>query len=288
MNSDDLYELYGIKKARINNDNDDTDTPVWITSLPESVYSTAIMSPLWILKPIGCNFETFFGVGILWSLCYICILMQGLCIYFIYDIIKDNTDCNNSNSILQLISLVCFTSIIWNDIFETIKLLTYIYLLPISKKIDGKLVENIKFDHTGQGIDFVKENKSGISIFYRKIVIIFILLPKILVACFLWIYGSKYILYSLSNELVLLNSVSLVFILDIDDYIYKAVISDYVKNTLINDWPKLYLCRKELNLSGNSFRASCRNKYGFYSGWAQIILPILIGLLCFIAKIFFC
>ena len=288
MLSEELYDLYGIKKARVNNDYDDVDTPVWITSLTESVYSTAIMAPLWILKPIGFNPETVFGVGILWLLTYSCIFMQSACIYFISDMTDKDNNCNNSDWILQSISLLCFTSIIWVDIFETFKLSTYIYLLPIEENMDGQLVLNIKFDHTGTGIEFTKDNKSGITKFYRKIVMIFIIIPKILVASFLWYYGSKYILYSSSNENVLLNSVSLVFLLDIDDYIYKAVISDYVKNTLINDWPQLCLCRKELNLSGDAFEASCRNRYGFYSGWGQLILPIFIGLLCFISRKIIC
>ena len=88
MDSEQLYEIYGIKKARTNNEKDDTETPVWITSLPESVYSTAIISPLWTLKPVGCNFETFFGIGILWSLAYLCILIQSLCIYFVNSLVK--------------------------------------------------------------------------------------------------------------------------------------------------------------------------------------------------------
>lgn len=274
---DHLYQRFGIKKARINNEPNDEETPVWITSLPESVYATAMMSPMWITTKPGCNFESIFGIGMLWAIAYFSFILQSSAVYYVYDMTEEfDKSCQDSSKYLQLISLTCFSSLIWVDLFETFKMASYIYMLPLEKEIDGKLVEYIKFDHTGGPIGFTDDNESGISKFYRRIVDVFIFLPKIIIASILWYYGCKYILYSSSNEEVLLNSVSLNFLLEIDDYLYKAIISDYVKNTLINDWPSLSLCRAELDLSGDHCQASCRNRYGFYSAWSQPILPFFI------------
>lgn len=290
MDESELYEKYGIIKARVNNDYEDRETPVWITNLQKSVYATAMMSPLWITRNPGFNFETIFGIGLLWLLAYFSFAIQATSIYFVYNMTSEfeNINCDNSSYYLQLISLICFTSLIWVDIFETFKLSSYIYLLPTANNIDGKLVENIKFNHTGSSIGFLKNNESGVTKQYRTIVLLLIIIPKYIIACTLWFYGCKFILNSKSNESVLLNSVSLNFLLDIDDYLYNAFISDFVKNTLINDWPSLTLYREELGLSGDNIKASCKNIYGFYSAWSQPILPILIIFLVLIIRYINC
>ena len=280
----DLYTLYGIKKSRVNNEPLDNETPVWITSLSETVYATAIISPLWLTVTPGINFETIFGCGLLWIIAYSSLFIQYSSIYYVYDMTSNNIlSCEETSSYLQIICLLCFSSLIWVDLFDTIKLTSYLYMLPRTNTIDGKLVESIKFDHTGTAIGFIPENTSGINKLYIIVSIIFILIPKAILAVLLWYFGCKFILGSDSNETILLNSVSLNFLLEIDDYIYKAIISDYVKNTLINDWPSLSLSRAELGLSGDHCTASCKNRYGFYSAWSQPILPILIlGIVHFI------
>ena len=283
-----LNKFYGLTRAERNHDREYFNTPVWEVKLPESIYSTAIMSPLWITKKPGFNIESIIGIGLFWLFTYLCFIIQCTCIYFVAQMTINKDNCSNANNYLALISLLCFSSLIWVDIFETFKLATYIYMLPKAKIIDGLLVENIKFDCNGNGIGFVENNQSGINKTYKRFVIILILVPKWIIAFSLWWYGCKFILFSESNESVLLNSVSLNFLLDIDDYLYKAIISDYVKITLIEDWPILSYNRGDFDLPKDHILASCKNRYGFWSAWSQTILPFIICGFCTIAKLIIC
>jgi hypothetical protein len=283
-----LNDYYGMTRTIRDNDYDYRNTPVWTTSLPESVFSAAMMSPLWITVKPGCNFESVLGMGLMWIFAVLSFLIQGVCIYFVHDMTSNKNSCSNANSLLSLISLLCFSSLIWVDIFETFKMGSYLYMLPKAKTVDGELVKFIKFDYAGNGIGFIANNSSGVNNLYKRCVIALILIPKWAIACFLWYYGCKFILMSDNNETVLLNSVSLNFLLDIDDYLYKALISDYVKTTLINDWPSLSYTRGDLDLPEDHIEASCKNRYGFWSAWSQPLLPFIIGGLCAIAELTIC
>tara|TARA_A100001015_G_scaffold288391_1_gene359183 strand:+ start:128 stop:1015 length:888 start_codon:yes stop_codon:yes gene_type:complete len=279
---------YGITRATRDHDDDYLNTPVWTTKLPESVFSAAMISPLWITVKPGCNFESILGMGMMWIFAILSFLIQATCVYFVQEMTRNKTSCSNASTLLTLISLLCFSSLIWVDIFETFKMGSYLYMLPKAKTIDGELVKSIKFDYAGNGVGFLDSNKSGVSRLYKKSVIAIILIPKWAIACSLWYYGCKFILMSDSNEAVLLNSVSLNFLLDIDDYLYKALISDYVKTTIIEDWPSLTYTRADLDLPKDHIEASCKNRYGFWSAWSQVLLPFIIGGLCSIAELAIC
>lgn len=283
-----LNKFYGLTRATRNYDNEYFNTPVWKVKLPETIYATAIISPLWITRKPGLNLESIMGIGLFWLFAYLCFAIQSACIYFVSEMTINKNVCSNANNYLTLISLLCFSSLIWVDIFETFKLASYVYMLPDAKTVDGLLVKNIKFDCSGNSIGFIENNESGISKLYKRFIIVLILIPKWLIAFLLWYYGCKFILFSENNETVLLNSVSLNFLLEIDDYLYKAIISDYVKITLIEDWPELIYTRGDFNLPKDHIEASCKNRYGFWSAWSQTFLPFIICGFCTLAKLIIC
>ena len=60
----------------------------------------------------------------------------------------------------------------------------------------------------------------------------FVIVPKAAIACTLYYVGSLFILTSEDDETVLLNTVALYFILDVDEYIFSVFTSSFTKNAL--------------------------------------------------------
>lgn len=57
-------------------------------------------------------------------------------------------------------------------------------------------------------------------------------IPKLAIAVLLGYYGGMYIAKSADQETMLLNTLAVMFVIDVDEILYEAFISDYTKDSL--------------------------------------------------------
>lgn len=72
----------------------------------------------------------------------------------------------------------------------------------------------------------------GITRTYKFWCFLSIGLPKLAIALLLGYYGGAYIAKSADQETMLLNTLAVMFVIDVDEILYEAFISDYTKDSL--------------------------------------------------------
>jgi len=152
------------------------------------------------------------------------------------------------------------TAIVSSELRDSINFCKWTLRLPEWKK---EYIDDLEKYHTG----FVLEKKifkilksdiecqvnhiyaGGVSKCYRFVMIVAGLV-KGGIEIALLVCGSGYIRYANTNEIILLNTVSLLFILEIDDYIYKCLATDIIKRFISNETPAISLMRGKHSVLG--------------------------------------
>lgn len=80
----------------------------------------------------------------------------------------------------------------------------------------------------------VKWNLDDISFAFKCWCWVGIALPKLTIALLIGHFGGSYIMESSDRETMLLKTLSVVFVLEIDEILYEAFTSDYMKDSLVN------------------------------------------------------
>merc|ERR1712224_959395 len=80
----------------------------------------------------------------------------------------------------------------------------------------------------------------GLSILHKALIMVFILLPKLVVALALLFYGSGYLLNSTSDTNMFLHTLSLTFVLRLDNIIY-VFFTHEEHQQMIKAYPKVDL-----------------------------------------------
>ena len=191
--------------------------------LPQSIYSAGPVLTMMVDDKFECG-EMVLGLMPYWALLYFTVACQAAVIYYVNDIVGDqtdgdmNVDCPQAPHILQLVALGCFTTLVVADLDESFTMARYFMAPPRVSEwvgidyftIDSQ--ENIDGFEKGQGVTTAFVWAMGVMV----------IAPKIAVACGIWWTGTAFLLAAPSSEELLLNAVALVFVLDIDDYIYKG------------------------------------------------------------------
>ena len=73
---------------------------------------------------------------------------------------------------------------------------------------------------------------SGMKCWHKLFNLLFIIIPKMLIAVWLFIVGSVFIAFSENDETVLLNTLAVYFIVEVDQFIFTVFTPKFVKKAL--------------------------------------------------------
>ena len=102
----------------------------WAVALPHSIYAVAMIAPV-LTGKLSCRNTFLFWLPV-WTVLYVCMAAQAGTLYYVSEIVEHDggVDCDASPYYLQLIALLLYSNLVWVDIFETIKLTSYLFWIP--------------------------------------------------------------------------------------------------------------------------------------------------------------
>lgn len=191
-------------------------------SLPETLYSSLIVLPL--CETIGktachrrvINFSLYFCLAANF-------VIQGFFLRYVYKIYVDNKEelgvCGGreTDQNLRVFCILIYTAYCFSDVAETLKMASFIWEFPRSKKFE-KLLLKSSIDEDGEK---QLEFSSGMTYSYKLYCYLCILFPKFVIATCLLTYGTGFVVTTDVNENLILNALALGFVLDIDNMAYE-------------------------------------------------------------------
>jgi len=137
--------------------------------------------------------------------------------------IQEQEDCANTDALLRWACLCVFTAGTLNDLVQSVNMCIWLYLVPTVRRHIA-----VGYEVNGHG-QRVLDSQWGLTASHKTFVSVGVLLPKFAIAGFMFVIGAAYLSISESNDVLILNTVALNFILDIDELLYKVFVSDFVK-----------------------------------------------------------
>jgi len=204
----------------------------------DSIYMTAIISVLSAdgeKYQCGSKFCFISWWTALWHyfLLVVNVVIQLVFISFAWQMVLEeprDTACHQQQ-LLLFVCFILFTIGINKDIRETILMSLWVKEFPTSEE-----VEELEYVEKEDG---EKELISGIPMWYKLFVVFFVLLPKAGLALLLWLVGGVYLVRSDSVETLILNSVALFFVMEIDEMIWKNLIPTEHQLITIEEFPAM-------------------------------------------------
>jgi len=144
-----------------------------------------------------------------------------------------------SNITFCHVILAVWTACVMIDIKDTF---FFAYLwgsLPASKQDDDGMVAN--FNEEDQQYVICKAPWS-----LKAIVFLTIIIPKLVIACICWWLGCRWLVATLSYSDVILNSVALAFIMELDEMVFYCMIPYDTQ-----DWIRLHCITRPTRLTGS-------------------------------------
>ena len=209
-----------------------------------SVYSVAIIG-FCCMKPeeFKDTFEMIVGVWITFTQIYLMLLVnylaQSLFLWHIIrlvDTMPDEDKCG-ADTFLCFTCACLFLSSVMEDIMQTKNLFIWHRIIKTEKshkaltirKVNGKIVL-----------------ASGLTKKEKIMNTILILIPKLLIGLLLAYYGAAFIAISPDNETIILNTLAVVFIIDIDEMLFKSF-ADKLIQEAVDGIPSFRSKRGELS-----------------------------------------
>jgi len=127
---------------------------------------------------------------------------------------------------LRILCLMVFAAYCIQDLFQSMWMLMWIFYLPTSP---GCNVHQLKTGPDQENKDLV-EVKNGLPCWLKLFNTQFVLIPKLSVAAFLLCYGAGFLLAARKDADVVLNALALVFVIELDDYMYSYGLPFNLKN----------------------------------------------------------
>lgn len=181
--------------------------------LPESIYGVAIVIPVYANKFDLSNFPRIWIMltQIFWMV--MSVLFQFMLFRYVNEI--NNLPCHvgvcRETDTLLIMSMLVWSFIIYNDIFQSIAMIRWLYLAPAMH--------------------------STKNVFYKLFGFFVVVLPKILIGIIAWWYGMTYLIQSCNAEQTILHTVKLYYILNIDEFFYAAFTPAFIKRDFQKVWP---------------------------------------------------
>jgi len=160
-------------------------------------------------------------------------------------------ECSEGDLTLRLVCLGVFKTTMVNGLKTLLDVHRYLHRIPAGKHRETLMMQ--RFQDTGTPAKNHFQVRSVTKIVSRitnkcRAQCYAILLVKVSALLMLSYYGSGYILHSAGDEELILNSVALCFVVDMDTYIYDFVANGTVK-TYISSLPTVGLTSAEKNSS---------------------------------------
>jgi len=122
-----------------------------------------------------------------------------------------------SQPVFFLALLIVWTATCWKDLRES-----YLYVdawVRLPKPSDPS-----KYVETSSKEDDNETAATHASIHVKAVVMGFLLIPKVVISCFLWWLGARWLAATPSFQDLILNAVALAFIMELDELIYETVV----------------------------------------------------------------
>lgn len=191
-----------------------------------TIYTAAIVTTLGVSTSDN-SFASFLVVLPAWLVIVLNAAASLVIIEFIHEI-RDETPICEANLNLLLLGVVIFNVYNVGEIFETLDIAAWIY--------NFKTVDSHQPLTFADADDAGRQIVSGMTAWFKSICYLVIVLPKLIVGVLLAFYGSGFLLVSDDNESLILNTVALTFITQIDDLIYESMVPSNIKQC-IDDLP---------------------------------------------------
>ena len=174
----------------------------------------------------------------LWALsmnCYLMLLvnyaLQIVILYHILELVLEklaNTDmlCG-SDTYLRIACLTLFTAFMYDELVETVEMMQWHIAIPTETTHKALRIKIHKTDTAKK-----PALSNGFTIAHKISNFVFICIPKGLMGLFFLVIGGMYISVSGSNETIIMNTLALYFVLEIDEFIFMGFVSPKLKSSM--------------------------------------------------------
>lgn len=209
------------------------DLPEIEYALPGSIYTSALLIVL------GGSIEEYYDFpnAILtymivlpqWLLLLFNFVIQVGFIYYIHEDSKDSNSCNHDTNVsvhLRYLAVGLFVAGMLQEFCETLDMLLWTW--------------HVKTEATHQKLLLATRDGSepklatGLTSRQKLVFCLFMLMPKLAIAMWLFIVGGKFVAFSESNTDMVLNCLAMVFVTEIDDLLYKTFTPTFCRNVMEN------------------------------------------------------
>lgn len=124
---------------------------------------------------------------------------------------------------LRLAAVVTLTCYSFGEIFETLDMYWWVMYMKTTPNTEQM---QVLYDvESGEPTEIA----SGLSKWFKWFVYLCIILPKFAIGVLLWWYGASYVAMSENNSELILNTVAVLFVLEIDDQLYKVTVPSAIR-----------------------------------------------------------
>eukprot|EP01083_Nonionella_stella_P289140 984028_1 len=209
------------------------DDELFTVTLPQSVYSLPFVFPFAFQRHrVGCMFHSSMNAFLL----LLNFIIQVAFVIYTRDISakgngKKNWDnCTEINRFfLFVLSIFLFCVKTTADIFESLKLVLYLYDFPQANDRFEILKVQIHADGSSK-MSF------GMQRHLKLLLFLLVLAPKLAIAMCLFVFGSYFLITAEQEADLILNAVALAFVTEADELLYQAFVSNSVQK-VIEDLP---------------------------------------------------
>eukprot|EP00931_Biecheleriopsis_adriatica_P028475 TRINITY_DN16966_c0_g1_i1.p1 TRINITY_DN16966_c0_g1~~TRINITY_DN16966_c0_g1_i1.p1 ORF type:complete len:302 (+),score=46.42 TRINITY_DN16966_c0_g1_i1:41-946(+) len=237
--------------------------------LPSTIYGAAISTLLLLPEDFSWLQCVLIAVP-MWMGAILTMSIQVYICFHIVGLIDPDQVCHSedADSILRIMGLLLFEALMLNCAKELLDIHRWLSRVPSAPRHRMMRMQRFK-DIVHQeadrkfGTDTMVANKvvTGITP-WERLFAYTLVISKLLVLGLLSHYGAGFVLKSLDNETIIMNSVALVFIIEVEEYIFTLVQNRTIAAYLDN-MPEVGLCDREVSA------------IAFDDCWPLMSLPVL-------------
>ena len=134
--------------------------------------------------------------------------------------------CPSTDTAVRLTGVVTLTGYCLVELYETIIMGRWLWSFPTTE-----VTEPLQFLADPESLAPIGY-ASGVSKYFKFTLLFLVLLPKFLIGAALWWFGAMYIARSPDNDELILNTVAILFVLEIDDMLAKVAIPNGMSRLL--------------------------------------------------------
>jgi len=160
-------------------------------------------------------------------LLYALVLQVFIILYLSNIVFVDSTQCGAATSwYLKLACNIVYTGYILSDIFHTVHFVDWVrHAKTVPRLREIKTYENERGEMT-------LDEDWGLPDWYKLCVVVGLLLPKLLIACAMWVIGTGYIVLSETNSDLIVDTLAVGFVMDIDEIVYMFTTNHSVQEAI--------------------------------------------------------